>query len=308
MPLEVAPFDNSTSVCPAATTEYTAELLEAVNVYLLIVQGIVVGMIGIIGVFLTVSLIIVIGVYKELHKRTFILSLQLLVLDLVFAVLINGSIFVTTIARKWVFGQVMCSITGIVVYLASLWRCAILFVLVLDRFLTVFCPFSFKKVARKVLVPVSAILFVICSATVMGPVFGLGCYEFLESNLFCTDKSQCGLCHFSRSIRLVVLVFIGALLPVGMYIAMFIKAKRIQSSAPQLGEHEGEDNAAYNEQDQRTIITVAILFVSLICLSFPFYLRIVLASVLLMAPYRYYIYYVMIDLWFLYPICYHLEE
>ena len=70
MPLEVAPFVNSTSVCPAATTEYTAELLEAVNVYLLIVQGIVVGMIGIIGVFLTVSLIIVIGVYKELHKRT----------------------------------------------------------------------------------------------------------------------------------------------------------------------------------------------------------------------------------------------
>ena len=84
MPLEIAPFDNSTSVCPAATTEYTAELLEAVNVYLLIVQGIVVGMIGIIGVFLTVSLMIVIGVYKELHKRTFILSLQLLVLDLVF--------------------------------------------------------------------------------------------------------------------------------------------------------------------------------------------------------------------------------
>ena len=77
MPLEVAPFDNSTGVCPAATTEYTAELLEAVNVYLLIAQGVVVGIIGIISMFLTVSLIIVIGVYKELHKRTFILSLQL---------------------------------------------------------------------------------------------------------------------------------------------------------------------------------------------------------------------------------------
>ena len=41
---------------------------------------------------------------------------------------------------------------------------------------------------------------------------------------------------------------------------------------------------------------------SLICLNFSFFLRIILASVLLTIPNHYYIYYVMMDLWFSFPI------
>ena len=61
---------NDTSMCPAVTQEYSAELVEAVNIYLLIVQGIVVSIIAIPGAILTVSLIIIIAMNKELHKRT----------------------------------------------------------------------------------------------------------------------------------------------------------------------------------------------------------------------------------------------
>ena len=303
-------IDNDTSICPASTTEYSAELLEAVNVYLLIVQGIIVSIIAIAGAILTVSLMMIIVMNKELHKRTFIISLQLMVLDVVFIVFVNGSIVVTSMAREWVFGQVWCIVSGIVSQLAVLWRGSILFVLTLDRFLTVFYPFSYKKKARKVVVATSIILFVISLAIVTSPIFGVGCYEFSESALFCIITSLCNaieyLCYVRTTILSAQLIIVGALLPLGMYIAMFIKAKRIQGSAPQMGEHEGEENAIYNNQEhasnQRAKVTVAILFVCLICLSFPFYIRILLAILFDLYSSGYYIAFLLNDIFFLFPI------
>ena len=244
---------NDTSVCPMSTTEYSTELLEAVNVYLLIVQGIIVSIIAVTGAILTVSLMIIIAMNKQLHKRTFVISLQLMVLDVVFIVFVNAPIVVTAMAQKWVFGQVWCTVTGIVSHLAIAWRCSILFVLTLDRFLTIFYPFSYKKKARKFLVAMSLVLFMISIAAVIGPIFGVGCYKFSENALYCIDTGQCNtkiyLCYVSNVVGFALLTIVGALLPLGMYIIMFIKAKRIQGSAPQMGEHEGEENITYNQRE-----------------------------------------------------------
>ena len=182
---------NNTSECLVVTTpEYSAEILEAVNVYLLTVQGIVVGGIGIIGAILTISLMIVILANKDLHTRTFIICLQLLALDLMFIVFIHCSIFVTSMARKWVFGSVWCRITGAVSYLAIYWRCSILFVLTLDRFLIVFYSFSYCKIAKKVLVVTSIVFFVFFFTLVIIPAFETGCYEFSDTALFCQQRQM----------------------------------------------------------------------------------------------------------------------
>ena len=302
-------FDNDTSVCPVVTQEYSTELLEAVNIYLLIVQGIIVSIIAITGAILTLSLMMIIAMNKELHRRTFIISLQLMVLDMAFIVLVNTSIIITSMAQEWVFGQLWCTVTGFMSHLAAAWRSPIVFVLTLDRFLTIFYPFSYRKIARKLLVAVSALLFLLSCVVPVNPLLNVGCYIFSETALFCIYNG-CNtrefLCYASNALGFVLLIVVGALLPLGMYIAMYIKPKRIQSSAPQLGEHEGEDSAAHGQQEsaanKRANVTVAILFVCLIGLSLPFYLTIFLSPILNTSPYHYYIQYALNDLFFLYPI------
>ena len=299
---------NDTSVCPAATTEYTAELLEAVDEYLLTVQGIVVSGIGIVGAILTISLMIVILANKDLHTRTFILSLQLLALDIMVILFAHLPITVTSMARKWVFGSVWCRITGAVSYFASFWRCSILFVLTLDRLLTVFYPFTYKKIANRLLLVVSIPLFVLCVILVCIPALetlGIGCYEFSDSALYCVDRGDCYRYIYSMAGTSVIFI-IGGFLPVGMYIAMYIKAKKIQSSVPQLGEFEGEQNNTYNEQEhlsnQRAKFTVAILFICLIILTFPFLIVLFVFSLLTQLSYRHYIIYAANNLYFSTPI------
>ena len=304
---------NDTSVCSTATTEYSAKLLEAVGAYLLTVQGIVVSGIGIVGAILTISLMIVILANKDLHTRTFILSLQLLVLDIVLILFAHIPIIVTSMARKWVFGSVWCRITGSVSYLAIYWRCSILFALTLDRFFIVFFPFTYNKIANKLMLVLSFILLALCVTLVSIPAFetlGIGCYEFSDSALYCIDRGECYFhiyaCYIYRMAATSVVSLVGGLLPVGMYIAMYMKARKIQSDVPQLGEFGGEESNTYNEQEllsnQRAKITVAILFICLIILAFPFIVVIALFPLITKLSFRYYIIYAVKNLFFSTPI------
>ena len=303
-------YFNNTSYCPSATPEYSAELLEAVNVYLLIAQGIVVSGIAIVGGILTVSLMIFIVMNKALHTRTFILSLQLLALDFIFILFVHGPIIVTTIVQEWIFGSVLCIVTGMVSHLALYWRCSIVFVLTLDRFLIVFYPFSYRRIARSILLVNSIVFFILCFVLVTIPTFGIGCYKFSDAALFCINTGQCHtrkyLCYVTSAIGYGLLIILGGFIPVGMYIAMYIKARKIQSSIPQLGEFDGEDNSSYSEDhsnNQSAKVTVAILFVCLTFLTFPLYLRLILFPLFRNGfPYQYYIYYLLNDCFFSFPI------
>lgn len=121
-----------------------------------------------------------------------------------------------------------------------------MFILTLDRFLTVFCPFSYKKRARKVpLLVVSIVFFVVCFVLVILPALGVGCYTFSATALSCVAIHQCDtskyLCHTSMIISYSLLIIVGGVIPVAIYIAMYIKAKMIQSSTPQLGEFQDEE-------------------------------------------------------------------
>ena len=128
--------------------------------------------------------------------------------------------------------------------------------------------------------------------------------------LFFVNRGRCStrkyLCSASNIIGFPLAVIGGSFIPVGMYIAMYIKAKRIQRSAPQMGEYKGEENTAHNEQEcasnQRAKVTVAILFVLLICLMLPFFLHFLIAPFFNTVPYYQYIYYVLNDSFILFPI------
>ena len=301
---------NDTSVCSA---ENSAELLEAVDVDLLTAQSIVISGIGLIGAILTISLIVVILANKDLRTRTFIFCLQLLVLDAMLILFIHAPISVTSLARKWVFGFVWCKITGVASHFISYWRCSILFVLTLDRFSTVFYPFTYRKIAKKVLAVVLIILLATCIILACIPAFetlGVGCYKFSDFALYCIDSGKCYFhiyaCYIYRMIAVSVVFLVGGLLPVGMYIAMCMKARKIQSDVPQLGEFEGEESNTYNQQEhmsnQRANITVAILFICLIILAFPFIVANLLFPLITKLSFRYYIIYAVNNLFFSTPI------
>ena len=300
---------NDSSDCIVLTPEYSAKLLEAVNDYLLTAQGIIVSGILVSSAILTIFFMAVVVMNKELHKRTFIISLELLFLDLVLVLFLHFPIVTTAFAHKWIFGSVWCFITGAISSLVTYLRSSILFVLTLDRFLTVFYPFRYEKVARKVLTVISIIFFIICLTVAVIPAFVKECYKFSSTALFCVSAGECNVskyvCYTNDTIGFIILLIFGALLPIGMYIAMYIKAKKIQSSVPQLGECEIEANTINqykHKSNQQAKTTVLILFVCLICLSFPLFINIIYVALVNTATYHLYITYIINDLFFSFPI------
>ena len=297
---------NNTSYCSLTILEYSAELLEAVNVYLVIVQGIVVSGIALVGAILTVSLMMIIVMSKELHNKTFILSFQLMLLDVGIICFVYGPMIITSIAQKWVLGSVLCRITGAVSYLTLYWRCCVIFVLILDRFLTVFYPFLYKMRATKVLLVVSVINFALFFILVIIPASETGCYEFSDTALLCVIRATCStrkyLCDASKYVGYLLFVSIGGFIPVSMYIAMYIKARRMNSRAPQLGECEGESNKQEQLHNQRAKITIIILFVCLICLILPNFIRFLITPFIDTFQYYHCIYYIFNNIFFSFPI------
>jgi hypothetical protein len=65
---------------------------------------------------------------------------------------------VTAVSNVWLFGEYMCAITGFSVTMA---RILVLVMFVIDRFLSVFCPYYYPRHNKQIMVTLSIACWVI---------------------------------------------------------------------------------------------------------------------------------------------------
>ena len=271
-------YSADVDLCDLASSEYVVDIIQSISFIVTTIQAIAVTLIAVTGLVLSVFLACVIILEKKLHRRSFIIGLQIVFLDIGFIVLVQIPLIVTASARDWVFGSALCQMLGALSLFVATWRWPVMFILTLDRFLSVFKPFHYTKHANKIMFLLSIIALIASVGVSLVPLSDFGCYHFQETALTCLISWECkNILCFLYYIFISGLVFtIGGIAPLIMYLAMYIKARKIAKryvrAVGPIEEEPTNPPQKITSEDKRASVTILILFISLIGLTTPFYL------------------------------------
>ena len=266
-------MDNTTCI---TTTEEANELLSNGDVYVLLLQGAALTMIEVLGAVMNIFVMIVILANKELRTRPYMLSLQIVIMNILISLSYTPPAL-TGLYREWLFGETFCIFYGTVFFLIASWRWPVMCLLILDRFLTVFFPFCYRRTSKRLMISLLTCTFLIILLLSVIPLFDLiagGCYTFKESHLTCKISWECtntGCKIYSYSFTMAIFA-VGGIAPVIMYIAMYIKgrkARKILMSLPTNENSTSMMSTLEQKSENRARITVLVMFINLICLTLP---------------------------------------
>ena len=232
----------------------TVRVLQSLSKLLIILAGIV----------LNTLVIVLVAKYKKLQTLSFLISLQVVALDLVLAIAILPSL-VTTLVNQWLLGEYMCAINGFILNTTATARTLLMCVFVIDRYLAVVWPYFYPKHKFKVTVSLSIASWVFAVLVSIGMMPGiLDCYSLRSTGKVCAPSSRCNLnCSvFIRSLATYVVP--ATIVPVILYGLLYYKGRKIQK--------ELASNAAANanhRKEWKATITFSLLFFSLFVLILP---------------------------------------
>ena len=208
--------------------------------------------------FLTIFLVLK---FKHLHQTTFFLALQVIIIDLTYAVITTPAVITSAQAGEWILGLHFCYISGAINVFLRKMRSLIMFVLVFDRFWTVFKPFHYPRKRTKVVLPLCCLALLISAADTT-TLLVEDCHAFDIIGYFCVSKKGCknpALCDaYNRATEITVAV-IGSVIPLIMYITLFLKARRVRNRVPRI---ESKERREERLRERRVNITFLFLFLS----------------------------------------------
>ena len=258
--------DNITLTCAARNIQGPIELpySSALTITLRVIQSIFYFVIFFGGLFLNTLVIVLVAKYKKLQTLSFLVSLQVVVLDWFLSISILTGLS-TNIANKWIFGEYGCAITGLIFNTGAFARTFLMCTFVIDRYLAIVWPYFYPKYKLKVTVSLSVASWVLAVLVGVGMLPGLlDCYIFQTTGMVCATSSQCNS-SCSIYVRIYSVIAVPAtILPITLYGFLYYKARKIQK--------ELASNAAANathRKEWKATITFSLLFLTLIAVVLP---------------------------------------
>ncbi len=223
-----------------------------------------------ISLSLTGLIIFLIIKFKHLQQITFFLALQVAILDFLFVLTLTPAAITSTIGGRWITGIHTCIISGgefAFIYQFHNW---LMFVFVCDRFCTVFMPFRYDKHRRKVILILCPTALTLSAFSAILPAI-LGCFGVNRGVWICllAPHETCPHFYFCQVYAITIIALgqiVGSYVPMVMYIALLIKAKRVRKRIMPSGTKE---NAEQRKRDRKANITFFTLFLSLIGVNTP---------------------------------------
>ena len=211
--------------------------------------------------------------YKKLHTLSFAIALQVVVIDITLAVFYCLPTIISTAAGEWILGKEVCVLTGFLTFTPISMRTCLMFVFVIDRFMSVFFPYFYPRHKVKIAVSLSVPIWLLCTVlcTLMFPGI-LDCFTFVSSFNVCIAS---GTCSGSCSIFIIILFnsigWPSAVVPTVLFTALYCKGRRLSKSTATLAPSaaiSGEDKAVA-KRERRATITFFLLFVSIFAVTVP---------------------------------------
>ncbi len=241
-----------------------------------IVQGLIAAIAFLIGLPMNIYLLIIIIKYPSLHERSFFLSLQIIIAEIAYYVIVIPTILASSITGTWIFGEVVCNMTGMMHDAFALFRFSMMFVLTVDRFISIFGPFFYCRHGGKIAALLSMIMWLLTLVRIVTPLYGvLDCYNYIPTFKTCTVFSGCSdSCEIFAGVSIAFIVFTGVILPSSLYAIIFIKVRKLFSASynlnisSRMSEDKSESVTATeisrNQRKKKIITTMFFLLLSLI--------------------------------------------
>ncbi len=209
----------------------------------------------------TLLAIILIIKFKQLHQTSFYLALQIIILELVFTIISLPFTTIVASVGHWTLGLPFCNVTGALFLFFFQFRQYLMLVFVCDRFCTVFMPFRYPKSRNKVIWTLYTATLVINVLAVVIPI-ALDCFSLDRNAWLCVSlvTPECqsrALCQAYGTISFVTSQITGSFVPMVMYIALFIKSKRIRSQILPSGTQQDVEQ---RKRDRRVNLTFSPYF------------------------------------------------
>ena len=239
------------------------------------IQAAIVLTVAILSILLNGTMVFLVAAFRNLHQRSFFLALQLNISHLIFATTVMVSIFVSAIARRWVFGEALCQIMGMLHDGINTGRFLMTLVFTLDRLFTVFMPFYYAKHGGKISVAMSTFVWVLSLIRAIIPVKGgLDCFAYLPTFKTCTAVGCSDACQANTLLFVALSHSLGGVVSFGLYLILFWKAKKLSKRIVPLEGQEQSSSRVKHERRVRT--TYLILFLALVgCTTPPFILYLI---------------------------------
>ena len=201
------------------------QIPDAVN----ITQAFIAVLAAAIGLPLNIFLLVVIIKYAELHQRSLFLSLQIIIIEILYHLTIPLTILVSTIYGHWIFGNVVCNISGMIHDAFAMFRFTMTFVLTVDRFISVFKPFFYNRHGGLVSWTLSAVMWLVTLIRVVLPLTGiLDCFIYIPTFKTCTVFPGCSdSCKYFAAWSIGLIVLTGVVLPLILYAIIFYIIRKI---------------------------------------------------------------------------------
>ena len=225
--------------------------------------------------------ILLVAKYKRLRRRSTLVSLSVVAVDLLMTVSYHLPVLVSVIAKEWPFGGVSCEVSAVFSYVV-LTRLLTMAVLSFDRFSTVRFPFSYERRSKYVILTLTLLAWIV-------PMMFTAPAMFLAEVTFSQEIPKCrfvckggGLCRVYSTFVFAVTAVIGAVLPTVLYSWLYCHARKLRPSALVLGKLSIQvasgaivsQPIAQLEKDSReirAIVTFAIIFVTSVVTIFPLF-------------------------------------
>ena len=241
------------------------------------------------GTILNTIVIVLFAKYrKKLKIHSFAIALQIVVVDLVLSLTVPVVALISMFSMRWVLGEYMCVIVGMIVSTSSNVRTVLLLALVIDRFLAVYLPFLYPKHVVKSVTALSVISWVVCSIQSIANA-AFGCYSFQPEAWVCFVNRSCSSnCSILSSFFTLVVVLPAILIPVLLYIILYIKAKKAMKVLPVVTEGDAASN---RHNEWKATITFFFMFVAVCITTIPSLIIFTIANILYgtsdLPPYMY---------------------
>lgn len=264
--------DNATNCTSEMTDIWDA--LQPVLRLLQKLQGIVYIVVFIVGLSLSLFLVTLILCRTSLRRQgAFIIPLQILLSNIGYLIVVSSTSAIAALQGDWMLGDGLCQFIGFCNQIFQPLRWLFTTILIIDRAMMINWPFKHEKYRNKLLTILSMIvitavfLFAIILSSALPQCTG---YSFITNTCYLTGNgSICDAYAFTYG---SILFLIGGLLPFGICLWMFYKAKKVENQVVPAQIAEQGSAASRSSVTRKQLVTFFILFWTLLGCSLPQYI------------------------------------
>ncbi len=225
-----------------------------------------------LGAPLNIIVLVLLAKCKKLRTLSFSIAFQVVLVDLGIVLTVIVPRIIVTAANRWLFGEYICAIQGAFHFITYLLRIFLMFLLVIDRFLTVFVPYKYPKYRLKVISTTSMLIWLATGFTgiILLPKM-LDCYAYSPLIYQCHSTPTCSsICNIVLNFINAIVLF-SIIIPTLLYGSLFWKARKANRAAAL---------AANDSSKSKATITFLVMFITLFATIVPLFLWIIISNII----------------------------